>query len=292
MLNTMNMGAVLLPALCFATLLRKDAFRESVLVSAIANGLFIVISTEALSFFKLIGFVPLIVCWSLYLAALLVWRYRERGTGNKSAFEKLTMDQIVVSVLLACVICVAGIGAVISAPNNFDSLTYHLPRVLHWIQNRSVEHYPTHIDRQLILAPFSEFVIMQLQILSGSDRFANCVQWFSMVGSAVGVSLIARALRGSLNCQIVSAAISVSVPMGLLQATSTQNDYAVTFWLVCLTYYVIKAKDFPDAKHALLAGMSLALAILTKGTAYMVAVPFMLIYLWRPRCQRHENCGS
>lgn len=276
----MNMVAVLLPALCFAALLRKDAFRESVLVSAITNGLFVVILTEVLSFFRLISYIPLAICWSLYLAALLALRYRERGTGSKLAFEKLTLDQIFVGGLVACVICVAGIGAVISAPNNFDSLTYHLPRVMHWIQNRSVEHYPTHIDRQLILAPFSEFVIMHLQILSGSDRFANCVQWFSMVGSAVGASLIARKLGGSLNSQIVSTAISVSIPMGLLQSTSTQNDYAVTFWLVCLTYYVIKAKECPNAKHALLVGISLALAIFTKGTAYLVAVTFMLIYIW------------
>jgi hypothetical protein len=281
----MNAVAAVLPALCFAALLKKNKFRESFLISAIAYGLFVVVSTEVLSFFELISYAPLVVCWSLYLAALLVWRYRELGTGNNITPEKLTADQIVLGALLICVIGVAGIGAIISAPNNFDSLTYHLPRVMHWIQNRSVEHYPTHIDRQLILAPFSEFVIMHLQILSGSDRFANCVQWFSMVGSAVGVSLIARALLGSLNSQIVSAAISVSIPMGLLQSTSTQNDYTVTFWLVCLTYYVIKSKEYPGAKHAgakhaLLVGISLALAIFTKGTAYLVAVPFMFVFLW------------
>ena len=276
----MNVVAVVLPVLCFAALLKRDKFRESFLISAIANGLFVAMLTEVLSFFELIGYVPLVVCWSLYLATLLVWRYRELGTGCKIALEKLTAVQIVVGTLLACVIGVAGSGAIISAPNNFDSLTYHLPRVMHWIQNRSVEHYPTHIDRQLILAPFSEFVIMHLQILSGGDRFANCVQWFSMVGSAVGVSLIARALQGSLNSQIVSAALSVSIPMGLLQSTSTQNDYAVAFWLVCLTYYVIKARECPCAKHALLVGVCLALAIFTKGTAYLVAVPFMMVYLW------------
>lgn len=278
--RSMNMLAVLIPMLCFVALLNRNNLRESFLNSAVATGLFVAISTEILSLFNMVAYTPLAICWSLYLLALLAWRYRAIATTQKTAGATTTVFQNLLLVLLICVVGITGITAIVAAPNNFDSLTYHLPRVMHWIQNRSVEHYPTHIDRQLLLAPFSEFVIMHLQILSGGDRFSNCVQWFSMLGSAVGVTLIARALKGSLNSQIVSAAISVSIPMGLLQSTSTQNDYAVTFWLVCLTYYVIKAKECPDAKYALLVGLSLALAIFTKGTAYLVAVPFMLVYLW------------
>jgi len=275
-----NMLAILIPILCLVALLNRNNLRESFLNSAVATGLFVAISTEILSLFGLVAHTPLVVCWSLYLFLLLAWRYRANTTIQKVASIPTTLYQNILLVLVICIVGITGITSVIAAPNNFDSLTYHLPRVMHWIQNRSVEHYPTHIDRQLILAPFSEFVIMHLQILSGSDRFANCVQWFSMVGSAVGVSLIARSLRGSLNSQIISAVISVSIPMGLLQSTSTQNDYAVTFWLVCLTYYVIKARECSDAKDALFVGLSLALAIFTKGTAYLVAVPFMMVYLW------------
>jgi 4-amino-4-deoxy-L-arabinose transferase-like glycosyltransferase len=276
----MNMLTIILPILCFAALLERDNFRESFLNSAIAIGFFIAISTEFLSLLHSLAYTPMVICWSLYLIALLVWKYHNKPNTQKVANPEMSVFQIILLVLLICIVGITGITAIISAPNNFDSLTYHLPRIMHWIQNMSVEHYPTHIDRQLVMAPFSEFVIMHLQILSGSDRFANCVQWFSMVGSAVGVSLIARALKGSLNSQIVSAAVAISIPMGLLQSTSTQNDYAVTFWLVCLTYFIIKAKECSDAKHAILVGICLALAIFTKGTAYLVAAPFMMVYLW------------
>lgn len=276
----MTMLATLLPILCFLALLRRDDFRESFLVSALATALFVVLSTELLSLLKSIAYVQLVEWWVVFLFALVVWRSRSEQSVTKVERAGITLYHKVLLALLLAVVCLTGITALVAAPNNFDSLTYHLPRIMHWIQNRSVEHYPTHIDRQLVLAPFSEFVMLHLHLLSGSDRFDNCVQWFAMVGSAVGVSLIVRALKGTLNSQILAAAISVSLPMGLLQSTSTQNDYTVTFWLVCLAYYVIKAKECPDAKHALLVGTSLALAILTKGTAYLVALPFMLIYLW------------
>ena len=276
----MGMLAVVLPLLCFAAVLNRDSFRESLLKSLIVNGLFVAVSTEILSSLDLIAFAPLVVCWSLFLFALIAWRCRATATTGKVDGTTTTTFQNILLGLLICVVGISGITAMVAAPNNFDSLTYHLPRVMHWIQNGSVAHYPTHIDRQLTLAPFSEFVIMHLQILSGGDRFANSVQWLSMVGSAVGVSLIVRALHGNLTSQLVAAAFSVSLPMGLLQATSTQNDYVVTFWLVCLAYYVIKAKACADAKGALMVGLSLALAIFTKGTAYLVAAPFMLAYLW------------
>jgi 4-amino-4-deoxy-L-arabinose transferase-like glycosyltransferase len=264
----------------FAALLKRDNLRESFLNSAVAIGLFVVFSTEILSRFKLIAYFPLVVCWSLYLVSVLVWRLRGKRIPRTCSCEKTTLPQKVLLILLACICGLSGVAALVAAPNNFDSMTYHLPRIMHWIQNGSVAHYPTNIDRQLVLAPWSEFMMMHLQVLSGSDRFANCVQWFSLVGSAVGVSLIARVLLGSLNSQIVAAAIAVSLPMGLLQSTSTQNDYVVTFWLVCLAYHIVRAKQGADAKNALLVGICLALAILTKGTAYLVAAPFMLVYFW------------
>jgi 4-amino-4-deoxy-L-arabinose transferase-like glycosyltransferase len=272
--------AVVLPILSFVALLKKDNLRESFLNSAIAIGLFVVFSTEMLSWFKLIAYLPLVVCWSLYLLSVLAWRYRAKTALRMSAGEIVGLPEKGLLALIAMVVGVSGVAALVAAPNNFDSLTYHLPRIMHWIQNSSVAHYPTNVDRQLVLAPLSEFMMMHLQILSGSDRFANCVQWFSMVGSAVGVSLIARALSGSLQSQIVTAAIAVSLPMGLLQSTSTQNDYAVTLWLVCLAYYIIKAKQCGGTKNTLLEGICLGLAILTKGTAYLIAAPFMLLYLW------------
>ena len=276
----MNMLAVILPLLCFMVLLKKDDLRESFIISAVACGFFITISTEVLSLFNLLAFTPLVLCWLLYLLSLVAWNYYHKSNSPKIACTDIALSQKILLVLVFSVVGITGVAAVIAAPNNFDSLTYHLPRVMHWIQNRSVEHYPTHIDRQLLMAPFSEYAIMHLQILSGSDRFANCVQWFSMVGSAVGVSLIARVLQGSLNSQIVSAALSVSIPMGLLQATSTQTDYVVSFWLVCLTYFIIKARESADSRNALYVGGCLALAIFTKGTTYLAAVPFMMIYLW------------
>jgi hypothetical protein len=78
---------------------------------------------------------------------------------------------------------------------------------------------------------------------------------------------------GSLCASIVAA----SLPIGILEATSTQNDYAVAFWLVCAVVFATRArrpKAGPGAWAAF--GASAGLALLTKATAYLVLLPLGL----------------
>ena len=117
---------------------------------------------------------------------------------------------------------------------------------------------------------------MQFQVLSGGDQWANLVQWFSMFGSVVGVSLIAKQLGADIRGQVLAAVIAVTIPMGILQASSTQNDYVTAFWLVCLVYYILRFKEQPRCANAVGVGASLGLALLTKGTAYLYAFPLLV----------------
>src|SRR5262245_35403163 len=168
------------------------------------------------------------------------------------------------------IVSLTGLIALVAPPNTYDSMTYHLGRVVHWIQNHDVRPYPTNIDRQLYNPPWAEFAISHFHILSGGDRLANAVQWLSMLGSIVGVSLIAKQLGGSWDCQVLASLVALCLPMGILQASSTQNDYVVTFWLVCFAYYVfliLQVVQGPSSfwLQAILAGISLGLALLTKA---------------------------
>jgi hypothetical protein len=63
--------------------------------------------------------------------------------------------------------------------------------------------------------------------------------------------------------------------MGILQASSTQNDYVTAFWLVCLVHYILRFKTQLNCVNTVAVGASLALALLTKGTAYLYASPLL-----------------
>jgi hypothetical protein len=254
--------------------------REWFLFIAILGGVSVTVITEILSAFSLITFGWVVAFWCVVLLGVtcfvITLMKRQRLV---VLFPSLRLPFRAVPFLSGLVLIVAltGVTAFVSPPNNYDSMTYHMGRVVHWIQDRNVSFYPTHITRQLYMNPWAEFAIMHLQILSDGDRFANFVQWFSMIGCLIGVSLLAKQLGGDLQTQLLAAVFASTIPMGILQSSSTQNDYAVSFWLVCFVYFSISLirQEQIHWPYALGAGFSLGLAILTKGTAYIFAVPFV-----------------
>ena len=97
-----------------------------------------------------------------------------------------------------------------------------------------------------------------------------------MIGSIIGVSLISKQLGAFSRGQIFTAVLSVPFQLAILQATSTQNDYVASFWLVCFIYFIMVLKRRVDFRCLLGAGCSLGLAILSKSTAYIFAFPFLI----------------
>ena len=225
-------------------------WRSSLLSSAIIWGILVTISTESLSILRLLTLSGILTVW-LSIITVLTGIYYQLIKTKKRSFNLSSIDLSLIKrippvslVLLAgitFIVTIVAVIALVAPPNTWDSMTYHMARVVHWIQNRSVIHYPTYFAGQLVYPPFAEYVIMHLQILSDGDRFANLVQWFSMVGSIIGVSLIAKQLGANPRGQIFAAVFCATLPMGILQGSSTQNDYVVTFWLVCLSHYILLA---------------------------------------------------
>ena len=119
-------------------------------------------------------------------------------------------------------------------------MTYHMTKVMNWIQNENLNFYPTNDIRELILAPFSEYIILHLYLLLGGDYLANLAQWYSMFVSCLGVSLIAKELNCNTKYQTLSALFCATVPMGIMQSTSTQTDYVTSMWIVLMVYFLLK----------------------------------------------------
>src|SRR5215467_1029080 len=257
------------------------SLRECFLFVAILGGVSVTAITEVLSTFTLITYGWLVAFWSVVLlgsASFVITLMRRQNLVVPS--PSLTLPSRAVPFLsgLVLIVTLTGLAAFLSAPNVSDSMVYHMSRVVHWIQDRNVSFYPTHSIKQLYMNPWAEFAIMHLQILSGGDRFANFVQWFSMIGCLIGVSLLAKQFGGDLQTQLFAAVFAGTIPMGILQSSSTQNDYAVSFWLLCFVYFSISSvrQEQIHWPYALAAGFTLGLAILTKGTAYIFAVPFVV----------------
>jgi hypothetical protein len=256
------------------------------LLASVTWGIVLVLTTEILSFLRLLDLKGVAIAWLSWNSILVfacIKNHQRLRTGNQE--DKLESNIPIFSqLLLGCMILITstiGLTALISAPNNWDSMTYRLARVVHWIQNRCVDYYPTSYLPQLYQKPLAEYVIMHFQILTGGDRFAALVQWFCMLGSIFGVSLIAKQLGANSRGQILSSLICATIPMGILQGSSTQGDYVISFWIVCFVYFILQS--FKDRKISsgltFQIGASLGLALFTKGTAYIYTFPFFIWFV-------------
>ena len=182
-------------------------------------------------------------------------------------------------VAISFMLLITLVTALISPPNNWDSMTYHMSRVEYWIQNKGIHFFTTNNPRQNVLAPFSEFLILHFQILSGSDIFANLVQWISLIINLTTVSLICKEFGLNQRLQLISAVFICSLPIVLLQASSTQNDIVASTFVLLFYYYQIILVKKCSILSICFSGLALGLGILTKGTSYILLFATGITYL-------------
>lgn len=268
---------VLLPISCwfllwFLRASRLNCLRQGFLEASILWATYAVAVTEILSLFTSFTQIAVAAAWAIALGTSLVVAVRSKSSISLSLLQNLRAYISPVVIAMSIIVVALGFIAVYCSPNNYDSLTYHLSRIEHWINNRSVAHFQIHVLRQLTMNPAAEFLIMHLRILSGADYLSAAVQWFSMVGCLVGTSLLAKQLGADARGQILAATICLTIPIGLLESTSTQNDYVAALWFVCFLSYL---KNF--SVNSLWCGLSLGLFALTKPSAYFFAFPFLVL---------------
>jgi len=278
--------AVALPLLAFTLIFlnlcgraSENDWRRSFLEAAVTWGILLTTATEVLSFFGSLSLASVMAFWLLVsLAAMALFLSRKSKWNASWKIPEFSLVSAVLLIGVILIVLAVGTIALLAPPNNYDSMTYHMSRVVHWIQNRTVSFYPTHNIRQLFQSPGAEYAILHLQLLSLSDRFANLVQWFSMLGGIIGATLIAKQQLGANQTgQLIAAVFVATIPMGILQASSTQNDYVLSFWLICFVYFIEQFRNDPSWRNAISAAASLGLSILTKPGAYVYAFPFLLI---------------
>ncbi|HKS98997.1 MAG TPA: hypothetical protein VJT31_05640, partial [Rugosimonospora sp.] len=206
------------------------------------------LASEGLGALHLLTRTALVLLWSvlvLLAAALLGYRRRAwlravvptRGLGWP---ERAVLAGVAVLVLAELVV------ALVSPPNNADSLSYHLARIEHWAQDRSVDFYPTAVHRQIGFSPGAEYLLLQLRLLAGPEGFSNLLQWAAALGCAVVVSRIAAQLGAGRLGQLLAAAVVATAPLVTMEATSTQTDLVAALW-VCAGASL--ALDVPPPSH-------------------------------------------
>jgi hypothetical protein len=248
---------------------------------------------------------PVLVCWVLFagvsvgylrrhplrISRTSFWRSSQIRTGENGVLLTITV------LALACTL----VTALVAAPNNWDSMVYHLSRVAQWASRGSVDFYHTGISRQVSQPPAGEYALLHTYLLTGGDRAANLVQWTAGLFALLGVRELASGFwPGSWDeglrrrAGVWTVFVVAGIPMFLLQQSSTQNDLilgAVVVWSAVAALRHVQHRRSGDAAMAMLG---LAMAWWTKGTALLLVPPILV--LWKlalyPRKLREARLAS
>ena len=252
--------------------LRESVINAYLLIIGLAAGI-----TEILSLGNLITRQGILVAWLILTGLSVIWMLFKFKGKQKSKQLGVVLEWIrqiswierLIILSIGFILIVTLIIAIKAPPNNYDSMTYHMARVVHWIQNKSVKFYPTSIPRQNYSMPLAEYMILHLQLLSQSDQYANLVQWSGFGVAILAAAEVAKQIHVSRSGQLIAAFFTATLPVAILQSTSTQNDLITGLFCMMFAIYLFKTTNSLKLNDALYAGLSLGLAILTKGTAYL-----------------------
>ena len=263
--------------------------RDSFMRVLVLCGLGVWISTESLGALHMLGRGPLLVFWAIVFWAIVFWAIFLAALFMTVRLPRprLTRDPVIAlcGTGIAVILLLTGITAAMSPPNSADAMAYHLPRVIYWAQQRSVDFFSTPYFNQIMLQPLAEYVMLQTHLLTGGDHFINFVQWGASLGSIVAVSCIARLLGAAPRAQAFAALFCATLPSGLLASSGAKNDYFLALWLAVAVCFALRFARRAQLTDAVLLGSALGLALLTKATGYLF-IPCLLFAILHRRGNR------
>ena len=276
---------VLLPALFFLLAMAATAsrcgLRQGFVVATVVHTLCVVGATELLSMPAILRLPQVAAFWAIATVLAAMWLWRSRGSGHplrrrlRRAGSRSVGQRLELAGVAVVLVAVFLIG-VVSPPNNWESMTYRMMRVVMWLQQGSVEHYATPYLPQLYHSPLISWHALHLHLLAGGDRFANAAEWLGLAGCGVAASLIARELRAPLRAQVLAAVLATTLPAAVLQGSSTHGNVLAAYWLLCAALLFVQHLRRPAWWRLACCGAAAGFAVLTKPTMYVIGPPVAL----------------
>lgn len=233
----------------------------------------IFLSTEFFSYFNLIGRNWIVTVNIVFLIGVFIFYKNKLSVLIKELLQKRSRYAYVIYLILLLTF----LQGFFSAPNTTDSMVYHLPRMMYWIQEQTLYQDVIRNDHDF-MAPFAEYILLHIYLIFNGDRMLFISQWLAFLVTIVLCYLVAKQLDVEDKIARLVTLLVASLPIAVMQATSTQTDMIVAVTILLSVYFAFLFRKNPNLKNSLLVGFSIGLGFLTKAPfVFYVIMPFSLI---------------
>ncbi|MFN0154423.1 MAG: glycosyltransferase family 87 protein [Gaiella sp.] len=214
---------------------------------------------------------------ALAIAALVI-QSRRGGADRQYAVVTIartlraSAPAAIVALAALCSLVYTAVASFLTAPNNWDGLTYHLTKAIVWYQRHGIgwiENAPT--DRINEFPGNAEVQVLFTYVMTGGDRAYALPQIVAHGVLVVGIAGVARRIGLSSPAAVFAGGLFALGSVVALEAGTAQNDLVVAALCVAAIFFVLERGTTP----AVLVGLSVALAAGTKLTV-VLALPIII----------------
>ncbi|MCJ7696349.1 MAG: hypothetical protein MUO40_13130, partial [Anaerolineaceae bacterium] len=262
---------------------REPDWRVSFVQALILWATYLTLTTEILSLFNWITVAGLSVVWvtPCFVFIVLFWIGFKKGRILRFPIIYHLRSRLVafMDVLIVIIMLVTLIICFVSPPNSLEAMTYRLPRVAHWAQQQNLGHYAASTEAQNSAAPGYEIILLNFFIMAKGDGWSNIITWLALFGCIEAIMGLAAMFGSTPKGTRLSAMFAVSLPIAIVQASSSLNDLVLGLWIMgCVLMILLYRNDGFKSFYIILAALSAGLAVITKPTALIFLAPF-IVYL-------------
>lgn len=237
--------------------------------------IFVFFFIEFISYLHLISR-EIVVLGNLIFFVGFIFIYRD-------GFKKINFSflQNKFNLIICLILLLIFIQGFFSAPNTTDAMTYHITRTMYWIQEKTVSQSFIRSSHDF-QPPFAEYILMNLYLILNSDRLLFLSEWLAFAVAVYLSGVLAYRLGASGKAINLVRLLVVTIPIAILQASSTQVDLLTNVLALFGLYFVLNLITEPKIKDSLILGIITGLGLQVKSPfMFHILIPLGLLGIFK-----------
>jgi hypothetical protein len=166
-------------------------------------------------------------------------------------------------------------------PNEWDSMTGHLNRILYFLQNGSFQHFiGTNWNIDTYPKSFSSIQVYPFLMSNWNEHFFKLpnlsAYWILFIGSYAILKRMQLSFISSFFC----ASLVLFIPISIIQSTSTDTDIVLAAYLIAYVYFLISYRFTQQTIYIYLSAIAFSIALSHKITFVFSFLPLGVILFY------------
>ena len=200
-------------------------------------------------------------------------------------FSKMNLFERIVFSILFWTISILSVFQVYlifnSPPNEWDSMTGHLNRILYFLNQGSTEHFiGTNFNIDTYPKSFCSIQVFPFLMSGYNEHFFKLPNFGSFWLICFGTYGILKQLGASYKSRLFGSLIVFLSPNIIMQSILTDTDIVLGAYLVSIIYLVLAYINTQRLIYVYFLGLAFGLALSHKITFVFSFIPLLIIYLY------------